>query len=119
MNRKQTDDGPPKKKTKFDSMKKHEYPAIPSSANDEVSDERNMRLLKEEWSKTRQVADNIKELFIRTHAMRRTVILSTDYTGVGNILHEFPMLKRCTYVSSRLSTTTLNVFTSILGQVGI
>ena len=102
VNRKYSDDGPPKKKSKFDSMKKHECPPIPSSATDKVSDERNMRLLKEEWSKTKQVADTtIKELFMRTHAMRRTVMFSSDYTGVGSILHEFPMLKRCTYVSSR------------------
>lgn len=75
-----------------------------------------MRLLKEEWSKTKQVADSIKELFIRTHTIRRTVILSSDYTGVGSILHEFPMLKRCTYVSSRHYHSYV-LF--ILGQVGI
>ena len=47
----QEDDGPPSKRSKSDSLKKHEYPLIPSSANDEVSDERNMHLLKKEWSK--------------------------------------------------------------------
>ena len=74
VNRKHSDDGRPKKKSKFDSMKKHGYPPIPSSATDEVSDERNMRLLKEEWSKTKQVADSIKELFMCTHAIRRSYI---------------------------------------------
>ena len=40
------------------------------------------------------MSDNIKELFIRTHAIRRMAILSADYTGVTGMLHEFPMLKK-------------------------
>ena len=92
---------PPKKKSKFDFhyIMKHDYPPIPTSANDEISDDRNMRLLKEEWGKTKQVTESIKELFMRTHAVRRSLILGSEYSSVCGILHEFPMLKRSIYVS--------------------
>ena len=100
VNRKTTeDDEHPKKRSTLDSVQKHYYPPIPPYANDEISDDRNMRLLKEEWGKTKQVTESIKELFIRTHAVRRSLILGSEHSSVCNILQEFPMLKRSMYVS--------------------
>ena len=99
VNRK-TDDGPPRKKSKLESVKKHDYPTLPPpSANDEESDDRNMRRLLEEWGKNVQVTETIKDLFVRTHYLRRALILGSEYSSASGILQEFPMLKRCMYVS--------------------
>ena len=59
MNKKSSDASPPKK-LKID-IKKHEYPAIPPAADDEVSNERNLELLKEE-SKSLSCAVNPSNL---------------------------------------------------------
>lgn len=110
VNRKPSDDddaGPSKKKSKLDSLQKHDYPPIPPYANDEISNERNMHLLKEERGRTKQVTESIKELFIRTHAVQRSLILSAEYTSACSVLQKFPMLKRSMYVSSRSSVSTL------------
>ena len=99
VNRK-TDDGPPRKKSKLESVKKHDYPTLPPpSANDEESDDRNMRRLLEEWGRNVQVTETIKDLFVRTHYLRRALILGSEYSSASGILQEFPMLKRCMYVS--------------------
>ena len=46
MNRGSHDDlSPPQKKQKLDALKKHSYPAIPSSADDETSIKTNLGLL--------------------------------------------------------------------------
>ena len=83
-------------------MKKHDYPALPPpSANDEESDDSNMRRLMEEWGKNVQVTETIKDLFVRTHHLRRALILGSEYSSASGILQEFPMLKRCMYVSLR------------------
>jgi len=59
VNRK-TNDETPKKRSKLDFMKKHDYTPIPASGNDEISDDRNMCLLKEEWGKAKQVTEVLK-----------------------------------------------------------
>lgn len=111
VNRTPNDDdaGPSKKKSKLDSLQKHDYPPIPPSAKGEISNERNMHLLKEEWGRAKQVTESIKELFIHTHAVRRSLILSAEYTSTCSVLQvlEFLILKRCMYVSSRSSVSTL------------
>ena len=44
VNKKTSDGSPPKKKLKSDTTK-HNYPAIPIAADDDVSNERNLELL--------------------------------------------------------------------------
>ena len=46
------DVSPPKKKIKLQDSRKHEYPSTPRLANDEISNERNLELLKTECKKS-------------------------------------------------------------------
>ena len=81
-------------------MKKHDYRALPPpSANDEESDDRNMVHLMEEWGKNVQVTETIKDLFVRNHYLGRALILGSEFSSASGVLQEFPMLKRCMYVS--------------------
>lgn len=84
----------------MDSALKHNYPAIPESADDEISNATNKRLLEEEWAKSRgQDPQKLKTLWMRTHNMRRAEILSSEDSSAFSIFQKYPMLKRCTYVS--------------------
>ena len=83
----------------MESIFRHEYPAIPDSADDEVSNLANIRLLEEEWAKTsRQDPEKLKTLWIRTHNTRRATILKSE-DSTSKIIQKYPMLKRSTYVS--------------------
>ena len=95
MNKKSSDASPPKK-LKID-IKKHDYPAIPPAADDEVSNERNLELLKEECKKSKLCSESIKSLMARTYTLR-SAVLNGDYPNTLSILDDFPMLKMCTYV---------------------
>lgn len=102
VNRKSCDDETslPRKKRKVDSVNKHEYPAIPESAEDEVSNKTNLKLLQEEWAKTKgQDPQKIKTLLMRTHNIRRAEVLHSEDLSAFSILQKYPMLKRCSYVS--------------------
>ena len=80
-------------------MQKHQYPVIPPSADDELSNETNLRLLKEEWDRQKDES-KVKTLFIRTHAIRRAEIVNEESNAtVNSILQEFKMLKKSSYVS--------------------
>ena len=46
-----------------------------------------------------QVTETIKDLFVRTHYLRRALILGSEYSSASGVLQEFPMLKRYMYVS--------------------
>ena len=93
------DSNPPKKRHKLNSMQKHQYPVIPPSADDELSNETNLRLLKEEWDRQKDPS-KVKTLFIRTHAIRRAEIVNEESNAtVNSILQEFKMLKKSSYVS--------------------
>lgn len=97
MNKKSSDASPLKKKFKID-IKKHDYPAIPPAADDEVSNERNLELLKEECKKSKLCSESIKSLMARTYTLR-SAVLNEDYPNtLISILEDFPMLKICTYV---------------------
>ena len=92
-------------------MKKHDYPALPPpSANDGESDDSNMHRLMEEWGKNVQVTETIKDLFVRTYYLRRALILGSEYSSASGILQEFPMLKRCMYVSLRSLVYLVRLF---------
>ena len=72
------------------------YPEIPLSADDDVSVERNLQLLKEESSKPKPCHESIKTLMARTHAARRVALLDSQYSTVSSFIQEYPVLKRCT-----------------------
>ena len=100
MNKKTPSDdvSPPKKKIKLQDSRKHEYPSIPTLADDETSNERNLELLKTECKKAKLCKDSIKELMARTYGTRRLALLNSEYPTTSMIMEEFPILKRCTYV---------------------
>jgi len=74
VNRRSHDDlSPPQKKKKLDVLKKHSYPAIPSSADDETSIKTNLGLLKSEWSTPKPRGpdpEKVKTLLMRTNGVR-------------------------------------------------
>lgn len=91
--------GPPKKKIKSEVKNKHNYPVIPSTVDDDVSNERNLNLLKQEAMKAKPSNQTIKSLMPRTCAVRRSAILNGDYSCVLDIVEDYPVLKRTSYVS--------------------
>ena len=57
-------------------ISKHEYPAIPEDADDNTSEKTNLKLLHDEWSKSKGPdPQRLKVLLTRTHRSRRTEIL--------------------------------------------
>lgn len=99
----------PRKKRKVDSALKHNYPAIPESADDEISNATNKRLLEEEWAKSRgQDSQKLKTLWMRTHKMRRAEILSSEDSSAFSIFQKCPMLKRCSYAKMEFELTMQN-----------
>ena len=97
---KETDDSsPPKKKQKL-NLQKHQYPAIPPSADDELSCKTNLELLQGEWEKPKNGDPlKVKNLFIRTHTLRRAEVLNDENVTTQSILQKYPMLKKSSYVS--------------------
>ena len=100
VNKKLSDESesPPKKKIKVESLVRHRYPEIPLSADDNVSMERNLLLLKEESLKSKPSHESVKTLMARTHAVCRAALLESQYPSVSSFIQEYPILKRCTYV---------------------
>ena len=99
VNKKKPDGSPPKKKLKLEDTSKHVYPSIPALADDETSNSRNIELLKEECKKSGWKKESMKELMARTYATRRVAILNNEYPTTSMIIDNYPILKRCTYVS--------------------
>ena len=97
MNRNDHSVGPTQKKIKFDSSK-HNYPLIPPSSDDDISDKRNLQLLKEEATKAKSNKPVVKDLLIRTYPVRRRMLLESN-VSVSEIVTENPFLKKCAYVS--------------------
>ena len=89
MNKSSNDSGsPPKKKTKIETLIKHKYPEIPLSADDDVSIERNLQLLKEESLKSKPSHESMKTLMARTYSVCREALLDSKYpTTYRTILH--------------------------------
>lgn len=84
---------------KTEQRNKHSYSDIPSIVDDDVSNERNLDLLKQEAMKTKPSNQTLKSLMARTCAVRRSAILNGDYPCALDILEEYPVLKRSPYVS--------------------
>lgn len=111
VNRKSHDDiSSPKKKLKLNTLKKHEYPVIPSSADDETSTKTNLELLQKEWSTTKPKGpdpETVKTLLMRTHGARRSEVLQEESTSAHSFLQKYPMLKRSTYVSQSFTVSCI------------
>ena len=99
--------GPPQKRAKADNHAKHTYPVIPSCADDDEANKRNLQLLKEESLKTKPRSEVIKELLTRTYPARRGEIVNSS-KSVADITNDITVLKKCTYVSR--STFRLSMF---------
>ena len=91
-------DDPPAKRRKVE-LAKHLYPSIPSCADDDESNRRNVELLKVECLKPKPSCDVLKTLITRTYPFRRASIIDFDYSTVTDILKDYPALKRCSCVS--------------------
>ena len=75
------------------------YASIPpASSDDEMSFERNQKLLMEEFGKPKPRFDAIKQLMTCTFPMRRETILSNN-DSILDILSSYPMLKKSNIVS--------------------
>ena len=93
--------GPPRKRIKIERNDQHYYPLeIPETANDGESNERNKSLLKDELTKAKPNSETLKELMARTYPMRRRYIMDVaEPPTVTEILSDYPLLKKSTYVS--------------------
>ena len=85
---------------KLASNTQHYHPIpIPGTAKDEESRSRNSQL-KEELAKGKPSVEVLKELMMRTYPQRRKWILQdSPCPSVTEILSDYPLLKRSTYVS--------------------
>lgn len=83
---------------KEESKGKHCYPVVPTNAEDETSNSRNLTLIKDELAKPDPCHDTLKLLMSRTFPIRRPSVLESD--SVTKILEEYPLLKRSAYVGS-------------------
>ena len=81
----ESDESPPKKKFKVECMRKHKYPEILLSADDDVSMERNLQLLKENL----KPKPSHKTLMASAHTVHRAAVDSQYSTGISctEVLH--------------------------------
>ena len=101
VNRKDKDEkdsSPPKKLQRKEKILKHVYPAIPAFSDDEESNKRNLKLLKDEISKPKSSKEIIKTLMTRTFPYRRKSLLESE-VSVSECVKELPVLKKYEYVS--------------------
>ena len=105
---KESSEAPPKKLFKGEGTQKHSYPNIPPHANDEESNGRNMKLLKEEAAKAKPDHAVIKSLMTRTYPYRRQETLEATTTlSVSQMIQDLPVLKKWNYVSAWYYTIKL------------
>ena len=98
------------KRKKLDLTDKHAYVSIPpASADDEMSFERNQKLLMEEFGKPKPKYDAIKQLMTCTFPMRRERVLSNN-DSIVDILSSYPMLKKSNIVSVLLFVFFMHTF---------
>ena len=111
MNRKtQKTDGPPRKRQKLGGRGAHFYP--PVHADDDVSYQRNLDLLKAETEKAKPSSDVLKELMHRTFPNRWDgYVTKSEPSTLSEYIVDFPLLKKATYVSKIV--VTLLFFASI------
>ena len=104
------DSSPPKKKKRLDSLQKYQYPASYTIISRWWSVQQiNLELLQQEWENTKTNPQEVKNLLIRTHSVRRAEILNVESITVQRILQKFPMLKKCSHVSQRFRVRLYHV----------
>ena len=98
MNRQGKDEGGPRKRAKVsDPVHAHFYPPI--NADDDVSFERSLSLLKEESEKAKPQSDVLKELMRRTFPNRWDVYTSrNEPPTLLDYLRQYPLLRKAPYV---------------------
>ena len=77
-----------RKKCKVDCVRKHKYPEIPPSADDDVSCQRNIELLKAESQKPKPSHETIKTLMVHTYAAQRIALLDSEYSTVLSFIFQ-------------------------------
>lgn len=99
-----SDDSSPQKRKKLNSVQKHRYPIIAPSSDDELSNDSNLKFLKEEWDSPKNGdPSKVKSLFIHTRTSRRMAVLCEESNPTAySILQEYKMLKKSSYVSAEL-----------------
>ena len=98
VNRQGKDEGGPRKWAKVsDPVHAHFYPPI--NANDDISFECNLRLLKQESEKAKPQLDVLKELMRRTFPNRWDAYTSrNDPSTLLDYLKQYPLLRKASYV---------------------
>ena len=87
-------DGPSRKR-RTSQTRKHYYPNIPPSVDDEESQKRNVALPKTEIAKAKPQPSILRELMGRIFNFRQKWIRSaTDMPLLETVLVEFPLLKK-------------------------
>jgi len=77
---------------------KHAYPEIPAFSDDEESNKRNLKLLKDEISKIKPSQEVVKSLMTRTFPYRRKAMLDSTIS-VSEYVKDLPVFKKSEYVS--------------------
>jgi len=87
------------KKLKMD-QEKHSYPSLTMpEVEDDIANECNVALLKQESAKPKPTASNVIPLMTRTFQRRRQWILD-EAKPIKEIIAEYPCLRRAVFVSS-------------------
>lgn len=94
-------EGPSSKRLKLTDNTQHYYPIpIPEAAEDDESHFRNFSRLKDEAGKSKPSVEVLKELMMRTYPRRRKwIIQDSPCPSVTEIVSDYPLLKKSTYVS--------------------
>ena len=82
----------------------HHYPGPPpDNADDEVSYERNLKLLNEEQEKQRPRTETLKDLMRRTYSGRWDAFVNhSEPASLSEYIQLYPLLKKSTFVSKFL-----------------
>ena len=88
-------DGTKPKRAKTDRSDKHVYPSLTGSPDDDVSNERNIRALKDQMAKSKLNHGTIQELIKRTfYQMRIAILDDPNPKSVEEICETYPVLKK-------------------------
>ena len=101
MNRpgKSANESPAKKKRRIEDAAAHLYPGPPLNAEDDVSQQKSLKLLKEEMEKSKPRSEALKELMMRTYGGRwDSFVNRQEPSTLSEYIKMYPLLKRSTYV---------------------
>ncbi len=100
INRQTSHSGPAKKKKRVEPSAAHMFPRPPASADDTVSNVRNLKLLTEEMERSKPRSDVLQHLMRRTYAFRWDSFSEKgDPATLSEYIELYPLLKRSFYVS--------------------